>query len=116
MNNSVKKRETFYLGGYDPRGARYYYNLYKNEISSSRNNIEFNVWSRKKENTHIKSIFIEAKSIDNTLKTETNYYFLEWDDIIRKTWSPHILIFIMQFFTYLKTYVFSKFILKTFKL
>lgn len=120
MNNSgVKKRDTFYLAGYDPRGTRYYYNLYKKEVhrSSKINGIDFDISSRKKETAHIISCAIEANSTQNKekLQTQTQYYFLEWDDIIRKTWSPSILIFIKQFFIYLQTYVFSKFIVKIYK-
>ncbi|MEA2048013.1 MAG: hypothetical protein U9O64_06135 [Campylobacterota bacterium] len=120
MSNSIKKRETFYLAGYDPRGTRHYYNLYKKEapLSSKINGMTFTLSPRKKETAHIKSCTIEAQSIQNEqrLHTRTNYYFLEWDDIIRTTWNPSIFIFIMQFIHYLKAYMVSTFIFKIYRL
>jgi len=103
MSSSVKKRETFYLAGYDPRGARHYYNLYKKEatLQSEVNDIEMEVSSRKKV-----SPFIYKWKI-NTSATQTNYHFLGYDDFIKKGWRKSTYALLIDLWLYFKTYFLS---------
>jgi len=105
MSDSVKKRETFYLAGYDPRGARYYYNLYKKEavLQSEVNGMNIDISSRERTEKHIQSWKIESETGGHT--THTNYHFLEWDDIIRTGWKKSFLSFFIDFMFYFKTYI-----------
>jgi len=116
MSNSVKKRETFYLAGYDPRGARHYYNLYKKEaaLQSEINGIKMDISSRKRTGKHMQSWHIESQSDEGV--THTNYNFLEWDDIIRKRWNSTTLSIFKDLYYYMKTYMFTGLIVKFGKL
>jgi len=105
MKHSVKRRETFYLAGYDPRGARHYHNLYKKEaaLQSKVNEIEMEISQRKRTDTHIQSWSIQASSQHK--HTQTNYHFLEWDDIIRENWKKNFISLFMDLLFYFKTYI-----------
>ena len=83
MKNHVNRREVFYLSGYDPRGARYYYGLYKKEgaLQSKVNGLHLDMSSRNRTAKHVQSLEIKASSKEG--ETRTNYHFLEWDNLIR---------------------------------
>lgn len=104
----IKKRETFYLGGYDPRGARHYYNLYKKEakLQSKVNKLVMNISARKRSEKYIQSWKIFTDS------TKTEYYFLEWDNIIRKRWKNNTISIFLDLFFYMKVYMFTGLIVK----
>jgi hypothetical protein len=105
MNQTVKKRETFYLGGYDPRGARYYYNFYKNEsaLQSKVSEMDISVGKRQRTDKHIQSWEITSQ-VDNEI-TDTRYHFLEWDDIIRDEWKKSYMELFFDLIFYFKTYI-----------
>ena len=107
MDQKVNKREVFYLSGYDPRGARYYYNLYKKEsrLQSKVNGLNLKFSSRKRKDKHVQSWEIEATIQE--FKTVTNYHFLEWDDIIRLEWKKSISSLILDLIFYVKVYLLS---------
>ena len=112
MSSDIKKREVFYLAGYDPRGARHYHNLYKKEsiLQSKVNGMDIKVSSRKRIEKHIQRWKIDSYT-DNNL-TQTNYNFLEWDDIIRKDWKKSFLSLFTDLIYALKIYIFSGLIFK----
>ncbi len=105
---SVKKREVFYLAGYDPRGGRHYYNLYKKEAlkQSKNDNIQRKISSKKRVNINIHNWQID------TITTHTNYNFLEWDDIIRNEWEFNILSIFTNLIYAMRVYLFSGIIFK----
>ncbi len=105
--SQVKKRETFYISGYDPRGARHYYNFYKiqSKEQSDINGIDMDISSRKRTSKYIQTWQINASSEDKY--TQTNYNFLEWDDIIRENWKKNFFNFFIDIIFYLKTYILS---------
>lgn len=107
MKCQVKKRELFYLSGYDPRGARYYYNLYRKEskLQAKVNGLHLGVSSRKRTDKHVQSW--EIKSTSREGETVTNYHFLEWDDLIRAEWKKNSLSLILDFIFYVKAYLLS---------
>ena len=45
MNNIIENREVFYISGYDPRGYRYYYSLYKKnaKLQNKVNNLNLQI-------------------------------------------------------------------------
>ncbi|MEA2048014.1 MAG: hypothetical protein U9O64_06140 [Campylobacterota bacterium] len=116
MQNPVRKRETFYLAGYDPRGARQYYNLYKKEaaLQEKVNAMHMDISARKRSDAHMQSWQIRSSStINNNLyTTQTNYHHLEWDDLIRKVWKKNMLSLFKDLFYVLKHYVFTGIIFK----
>lgn len=85
MAGNIKKRKIFYLGGYDPRGDRHYYKNYKEEALkySSLSNYEIEISSKKTLGKCFSSFQINNKG----LGVKTEYCFLKWDDLIRKTWT-----------------------------
>ncbi|CAA6805982.1 MAG: Unknown protein [uncultured Sulfurovum sp.] len=105
MNHNVENREAFYLGGYDPRGVRYYYNLYKTEATkqTKSSDINISVGKRKRSNMHVHTWEINTQT--DTIQTKTNYHFLEWDDIIREDWKKNVLELFLDFIFYFKTYI-----------
>jgi len=105
MNKNVKRRETFYIAGYDPRGARHYHNLYKKEAikQSEINNMKFSISSRKRTETNVQSWQIDTSSQEK--HTQTNYHYLEWDDIIRENWKKSFFSLFVDLLFYFKTYI-----------
>lgn len=81
----IKKRCLFYLSGFDPRGGRHYYSLYKNEAKlrpeGSKSTIEVGVRHADKDNLCWKVI-----GTANDQCTHTEFKFMAWDKIIRKHW------------------------------
>ena len=117
MSERVKKRVTFYIEGYDPRGARHYYKLYKSEAGKEAekegNSIEISERSRTGE--HIQSCRIVHRSSgdgENVLETATEYHFLEWDDIIRRHWGSSIISVYRDLLFFMWTYMPNGLILK----
>jgi hypothetical protein len=70
----IKKRKTFYISGFDPRGPGFYHALY------AQNAPQFTVSKRTKKSTHESHWLVENEN------TKTDYIFLRWDDIIRQYW------------------------------
>ena len=105
MPSCVKKRETFYLAGYDPRGARYYYNLYKEEAAKQSlvNGMEISVGKKERSDTHIQTWEIHTSKENQ--HTDTKYHYLEWDDIIREDWKKNTLELFFDLLFYFKTYI-----------
>lgn len=78
---TVTQRTLLYLGGFDPRGARFYHQLYKDEAAKADATIK--VEGRKRLKKHVAHWQVSKD------KTATDYQFLEWDDIVRKHWLSH---------------------------
>lgn len=81
MRMATYKRKIFYLGGFDPRGARHYHQLcreaaapYGAEVSARQGE----QWRITREGC------------------ETDYHFLAWDDIVRRAWIRKPLVLVWQ--------------------
>ncbi len=85
----VTKRKVFYLSGFDPRGARHYYQWYRDaaarytgltaepiEVSPR----EGDRWTITHHSAHV----------------ATEYHFLAWDDIVRKAWIRNPLMLVLR--------------------
>jgi hypothetical protein len=118
MSSEVKKREIFYLGGYDPRGARSYYNLYKTEAKKNAqvDTLNLDIKRRQKETEHIQSWSINNVDNNQKIQVETKYNFLEWDDIIRKNWKKNFFNMLLDMFSFIRIYFLSGLIVKLAKL
>jgi hypothetical protein len=79
------RRKIFYLGGYDPRGARFYHQLYQEQarLYAQRCGHDVVVSRRAKAG--------EADTVwsveDRTAGASAQFTFLGWDAEIRRTWS-----------------------------
>lgn len=107
------KKAIFYLSGFDPRGARYYHNLYKDEakINSNTNYIKYEISNKKRVD---KNVYLwKVKKEDKKSINKTDYFFLSWDDIIRNEWSKGIISYykdlFLLFFSYFLTGLVFKF-------
>ena len=102
--NSIKSRDVFYVAGYDPRGYRYYYSLFKKN-SLLQNKIN---------NLNLKVSKIDCKekefpffNIDSNKSTTTKYTFLYWNDIVKNNWPENIFSILNDFLYFLRIYIFS---------
>ncbi len=86
------KRRVFYIGGFDPRGVRFYYHLLKDQVAryGAKTGEEVSVSSRQKASTIQSSWTVRNSTQDVT----TDYIFLRWEDIVKQAWirSPIALI------------------------
>lgn len=106
---AVKKRVVYYLSGFDPRGARHYYQMYKEEARkeeerNQRISIDISI-SKRDKNTQ--SCHITYSSCDDEIlrTTTTEYHFLRWDDIIRQHWAGSIISIYKDLFFFIWTYM-----------
>lgn len=78
------KRKIFYLSGFDPRGPRFYHQLYEEQAAlyGVRAGREIVVGKRRRQPPHSARWTIEDKTAD----TITDNVFLGWDDVVRDHW------------------------------
>ena len=83
------KRKIFYLSGFDPRGARFYHQLFAEqaEAYSRRSGSAVSVGKRRRLPPHSTAWTIA----DETRDVETDYVFLGWDDVVRTHWAKNPL-------------------------
>lgn len=87
MNPTVKKRAVFFLGGFDPRGGRHYYSLFKEEAEKMArvSGAKISVSKRKREKKNVTYWQIEYQEKDDQ-PVHTEYRVLEYTDIIANHW------------------------------
>jgi hypothetical protein len=107
--NEIKQRDVFYISGYDPRGYRYYYSLYKRNSKKQNkiNNLNVQLSKTKKVDENIFSC--EITTNDNT---NTNYNFLLWNDIVKENWTEGFFSNFLDTVYSVKMYLFSGILLK----
>lgn len=118
---SVKRRVVYYLSGFDPRGVRHYYKMYKEEAAkeSGKDGISIEISNRKRTSKNAQSCNIIYNSYNNHNKiksTITEYHFFQWDDIIRKHWAGSIFSIYRDLFFFIWTYMPNGLIIKLGKL
>lgn len=81
---TVYKRKVFYLSGFDPRGARFYYQTYKQQAAryAEATGHSITVGEREWLSDHEISWQVENSGEGS----RTDYSFLLWDDIVRDAW------------------------------
>ena len=100
----IKEREIFYLSGYDPRGYRYYYSLYKKNVKKHNkiDDINIKLSKTKKVKSHIYSCELNTKN-----KTKIDYNFLVWNDIVKDNWSESFFANVLDSIYFIKMYLLS---------
>ncbi len=78
------KRKVFYVGGFDPRGVRFYHSLAVEQVArhAALTGQPATVSTRRTAGPHRTDWTIESEGQG----TETDYSFLRWDDIVRDAW------------------------------
>ena len=82
----VRRRLVYYLSGFDPRGARFYHQLYQSEAALQQvvDGCRYEVSGRTHDGPHATTWTVQAEAGEQRL--ETRYTFLGWDDIVRAHW------------------------------
>jgi hypothetical protein len=78
----VRRRQVFYIAGFDPRPPVFYHNLYRGEAlkQAAVNGLAVKAGSRRNAGPFECVWTVEAPG------TETTYSFLRWEDIVRAAW------------------------------
>lgn len=78
------KRKVFYLGGFDPRGVRFYHQLYREQADAyARLSGEaVNVSGRRGGRDSVASWTVT----NDDAGVETDYSFLRWEDLVGRSW------------------------------
>jgi hypothetical protein len=102
--DSIKNREVFYIAGYDPRGYRYYYSLYKRNAKKQNkiNNLNIKLSKTKKINENISSCEITTDE-----DTKTTYNFFSWNDIVKENWEEGFIKNLIDTLYFIKMYMFT---------
>ncbi len=81
----IQRRKTFYLSGFDPRGARYYRQLFLDNASGSEAQTGEKITRETVENEfpEYQTVWSVRNAAQNT---QTDFAFLKWDDIVREHW------------------------------
>jgi hypothetical protein len=95
-SSTVAKRHVFYLSGFDPRGARFYHRLYQDESNKQAKLLgsELKVGSRTRIGQYCHLWTINANwnnAQEDKQAVRTDYFFLNWDDIVRQYWERNIV-------------------------
>jgi pimeloyl-ACP methyl ester carboxylesterase len=83
----VRRRHAFFIPGYDPRGARFYYKLYKDEAPKQNALNRLNVEVGPRERAGEFESRCRVTATDDLGPIETTYHFLLWDDLVRARWA-----------------------------
>ena len=112
MPSKKIRRHILYLSGFDPRGAGYYYRLYRDESAkqAALGGTIYEVGAREKPLPYIARWHVTSPVADVT------YDFLCWDDIIRNEWPRGFRGIAAAFGRYLCDYYPDGYIMKFFRL
>lgn len=86
------KRKIFYLGGFDPRGARFYHQMFRDEAHKFNGMAGRSVVVGRRQKRPHESTSWQIE--DEAAGAVTDYEFLGWDDLVRDNWikSPARLL------------------------
>ncbi|BAI98218.1 hypothetical protein Sj15T_26130 [Sphingobium sp. TA15] len=84
------KRKLFYLGGFDPRGVRFYHQMYREQAESyARLSGEAVEVSARRSGPASSARWTVA---NHSAGVETDYEFLRWEDLVGKVWIRNPLL------------------------
>jgi hypothetical protein len=101
----IRKRQVYYVSGFDARGARFYHPLYKEQaaLQDRINGSALSVSDAYPTGEHAVTWDIQADH--GGQRTETRYTFLRWEDLVRAHWpaskgyvARHVLSFYARYF------------------
>ncbi|EGK7474994.1 DUF829 domain-containing protein [Campylobacter lari] len=106
MDKLCQKRDVFYIAGYDPRGYRHYYAMFKKNLAEQNTLLNYDyTLSKARVNTYP---FWQIQ----TLHTNTTYTFLNWNDIVKKNWSEGIKDALSDCYSFFRIYTITGLFLK----
>ncbi len=111
---SISQRCVFYLSGFDPRGAKHYYELFKTELTEDHE--EISITKRKITQPNTTAWEVDTPASDQAPGTRTDFQFLGWDDIARKHWPTSRFKHWLSYIRVTPRYLLSGFFQKSWKL
>ncbi|EAK0811259.1 DUF829 domain-containing protein [Campylobacter lari] len=106
MKKICQKRDVFYIAGYDPRGYRHYYAMFKKNLTEQNTLLNYDyTLSKARVNVHP---FWQIQ----TPYTNTTYTFLGWNDIVKKNWSEGIKDALSDCYSFFRIYTITGLFLK----
>lgn len=106
MDKLCQKRDVFYIAGYDPRGYRHYYAMFKKNLT------EQNILSNYDYTLSKAQVNAYAFWQIQTPYTSTTYTFLSWNDIVKKNWSEGIKDALVDCYSFFRIYTITGLFLK----
>ncbi|MCV3453575.1 DUF829 domain-containing protein [Campylobacter lari] len=106
MDKLCQKRDVFYIAGYDPRGYRHYYAMFKKNLAEQNILLNYDyALSKAQANAYA---FWQIQ----TPHTSTTYTFLSWNDIVKKNWSEGIKDALSDCYSFFRIYTITGLFLK----
>ncbi|WP_257938183.1 DUF829 domain-containing protein [Campylobacter lari] len=106
MDKLCQKRDVFYIAGYDPRGYRHYYAMFKKNLTEQNILLNYDYTLSKAQINAYPSWQIQ------TPHTSTTYTFLSWNDIVKKNWSEGIKDALSDCYSFFRIYTITGLFLK----
>ncbi|EAJ9525701.1 DUF829 domain-containing protein [Campylobacter lari] len=106
MKKICQKRDVFYIAGYDPRGYRHYYAMFKKNLAEQNILLNYDYTLSKAQ------VNIYPFWQIQTPHTSTSYTFLSWNDIVKKNWSEGIKDALSDCYSFFRIYTITGLFLK----
>ncbi|MCV3427235.1 DUF829 domain-containing protein [Campylobacter sp. IFREMER_LSEM_CL1904] len=106
MKKICQKRDVFYIAGYDPRGYRHYYAMFKKNLAEQNTLLNYDYTLSKAQ------VDIYPFWQIQTPHTSTSYTFLSWNDIVKKNWSEGIKDALSDCYSFFRIYTITGLFLK----
>ncbi|EAK0433069.1 DUF829 domain-containing protein [Campylobacter lari] len=106
MDKLCQKRDVFYIAGYDPRGYRHYYAMFKKNLAEQNTLLNYDYTLSKAQ------VNIYPFWQIQTPYTSTSYTFLSWNDIVKKNWSEGIKDALSDCYSFFRIYTITGLFLK----
>lgn len=86
QQHRVKKRDVYYVSGFDPKGAAWYHHTYQSEApkQAALGGYRIETGARQRRGGHVARWCVHYE--DSGGSVDTIYDFLRWDDIMRANW------------------------------
>ncbi|EAK0823771.1 DUF829 domain-containing protein [Campylobacter lari] len=106
MDKLCQKRDVFYIAGYDPRGYRHYYAMFKKNLAEQNTLLNYDYTLSKAQ------VNIYPFWQIQTPYTNITYTFLNWNDIVKKNWSEGIKDALSDCYSFFRIYTITGLFLK----
>jgi hypothetical protein len=108
----VRRRQVFYLSGFDPRGAAHYHRLYREQAAQQAavNGLSVEVSPRQRVSALRQDWMLRTQTGAET--TTTRYSVLVWDDLVRRHWSSGLWRIVCDLGVTLRAYYFNGLVLR----
>lgn len=107
LSQDVARRKVFYISGFDPLGPRRYRELYRREGPKQAQISGYDVRVSALERSEVGNYRWRAHHARRGLDTETEFEFLGWEDIVRRSLKPSLFHVYGLMFRTLWTYISS---------